>query len=48
VTGKCERTHNEELREFRLSANIIWVIKARRMICVGGEERYLQGFYDET
>jgi len=54
VTGKCERTHNEELHEFRFSPNLIWLIKARRMICVGyvarveGEERYLQGFSDET
>jgi hypothetical protein len=30
VTGKCERTRNEELHEFRFSPDIIWVIKARR------------------
>jgi len=36
VTGKCERTHNEELHEFCLSLNITWVIKARKIICVWG------------
>ena len=35
VTVKRERTCDEELHEFRFSLNIIWVIKARKMICVG-------------
>ena len=48
VTGKWERMCNVELREFHFSLNIIWVIKARRMICMGyvactGERRSVYG-----
>ena len=44
VTGKCERTCNEELHELCFSPDIIWVIKVRRMICVGERRGIYRAF----
>jgi hypothetical protein len=39
VTGECRRLHNEELYDLYSSANIIQVIKSRRMRWVGSLHR---------
>jgi hypothetical protein len=44
VTGEWRRLHNEDLNDLYSSANIVWVIKWRRMRWAGhvarmGEER---------
>jgi hypothetical protein len=35
VAGVCRIPHNEELNDLYCSPNIIWVIKSRRVRCVG-------------
>jgi len=35
VTGGWRRLHNEELNDLQSSPDIFWVIKSRRMRCVG-------------
>ena len=35
VTEEWRRLHNEELNDLYYSSNIVWVIKSRRMRCVG-------------
>ena len=53
VTGEWRKVHNE-LNDLNSSTNIIWVIELRRMkwighvTCIGGEERFIQGFGGET
>jgi len=52
VTGEWRRLHNWELNDPYSSPNI-WVIKLRRMRCVGhvacmGQDRHIQDFGGET
>ena len=35
VTGEWRKLHNEELNDLYSPKNIIWVIKSRRIRCVG-------------
>jgi len=54
VTGEWRKLHNEELNDLYSSLNIVRVIKWRRMrwaghvARMGGEERHIQGFGEET
>jgi hypothetical protein len=52
ITGEWRKLHNEELDDV-YSANIVWVIKSRKIRWTGhvarmGEERDIQGFGGET
>jgi hypothetical protein len=48
--GSWRKLHNDELHSLYSSVNIVRVIKSRRMrwaghvACMGGRERFLQGF----
>jgi hypothetical protein len=54
VTGDWRRLHNKELYALYSSADIIWVIKSRRLrwaglvARMGGEERCIERFSGET
>ena len=54
VTGEWRKLHNEELNDLYCSANIVRVIKSRRVRWaghverMGGVERRIQGFGGET
>jgi hypothetical protein len=54
LTVDWRNLHNEELHDLSSSPSIVRVIKSRRMrwaghvACIGGEERFIQGFGGET
>jgi len=43
VTGEWRKLHNEELRDLYSLPNIVWVVKSRRMKCVGHVARMGEG-----